>query len=65
MFATLAIVALGLPACPEGGSKPAVKRECSKAFEQCQLEPGLLGVCGEAPCTADQTPPCLRCMSQH
>lgn len=60
-------VIFGLSGCPEPIKPPADKSGavCSKQFQQCQLQPGVLGVCGEAPCKSGQAPPCLRCMAQH
>ena len=51
-------------ACPEPKGT-AVKAECSKAYEQCVLSSGVLGVCNPVDCAANQPPPCLVCRSQH
>jgi hypothetical protein len=61
-----------LTGCPEtsgarnSSSKPQPK-SCTKAYEQCELGPGLLGVCDIVDCAdADAAPgSCLRCRSQH
>lgn len=56
-----------LTGCPPGerGSTPQRDVECRKAYEQCRLPEGPLGVCNEAPCEPGQTPPCMKCLSQH
>ena len=51
-------------ACPDTQTAgPAAK--CSKAYEQCNLALGLLGVCDPVDCTDGQTAPCLVCRPQH
>lgn len=52
--------------CPGAKKKnPVQATRCVKAYEQCQLPDGPLGVCNPAPCTSGQSPPCLECVSQH
>jgi len=51
-------------ACPDSQTTgPAAK--CSKAYEQCTLAQGLLGVCDPVDCSDGQTAPCLVCRPQH
>ena len=65
--ALLATVALA--GCPEShGSRNREKappKGCTKAYEQCELGPGLLGVCDRVDCPPGTPEPCLRCRSQH
>lgn len=51
----------GCPDVREG----APRAQCVKAYDQCTLSTGVLGVCDAVACAADQTPPCLVCRSQH
>ena len=60
LFASLAL----LSACPEPKG-PAVRARCGKAYEQCLLSGGVLGVCDPVDCAPNQTPPCFVCRSQH
>ena len=55
---------LGLGACPEtrSGHAPAA---CARAYDQCELKTGVLGVCDVVECSVAQPPPCLVCRSQH
>lgn len=50
--------------CPSGSSRPPSKA-CEKAYEQCVLPSGVLGVCDIATCQPGQPEPCLVCRSQH
>lgn len=69
LSARLVLAMLALSAavgCPERREKEqAVPTKCTSAFAQCQLPEGPLGVCNEVQCKAGQTPPCLKCFSQH
>jgi hypothetical protein len=40
-------------------------KACTKAYEQCVLPTGVLGVCNPVDCTEGQPAPCLVCRSQH
>jgi hypothetical protein len=62
-FACLASIATAL-GCPEPKGA-TVQAHCSKAYEQCVLSSGVLGVCNPVECSANQTEPCLVCRSQH
>jgi len=42
-----------------------VPRACTKAYDQCTLPSGVLGVCNVIDCAAGQAGPCLVCRSQH
>jgi hypothetical protein len=56
--------ALALPACgdvKQGGQA----KTCVKAYEQCVLPSGVLGVCNPVDCAQGQPEPCLICRSQH
>ncbi len=55
--------ALMLMAC--GDIKPAAPKACTKAYEQCTMPSGVLGVCDTVECAAGQSEPCLVCRSQH
>jgi hypothetical protein len=55
---------LMLGGCPEVRDGAPAGR-CVKAYEQCTLRTGVLGVCDTVTCPQDQTPPCLVCRSQH
>jgi hypothetical protein len=57
---TLAILLAG---CPE--LKSSAPGSCSKAYEQCTLDSGVLGVCDSVACSAGESEPCLVCRSQH
>jgi hypothetical protein len=59
----LFINALMLVAC--GDIKPAAPKVCTKAYEQCTMPSGVLGVCDTTDCAAGQSAPCLVCRSQH
>lgn len=52
-------------ACPSGSNHSPPPTQCVKSYEQCKLPSGPLGVCHEAPCAQGETPPCLKCISQH
>lgn len=52
---------IGCPELKQGGPSQV----CAKAYEQCTLKPGVLGVCDTVPCAEGATPPCLICRSQH
>lgn len=56
----LQALAFSLLAC--GDIKPAAPKECTKAYEQCTMASGVLGVCDTVDCAAGQ---CLVCRSQH
>ena len=57
-------VALALAAC--GDIKQAgPAKTCAKAYEQCVLPSGVLGVCNTVDCAPGQPEPCLICRSQH
>jgi hypothetical protein len=53
-----------LGGCPEIRDG-APQMRCVKAYDKCTLSSGVLGVCDTVACSADQTPPCLECRSQH
>lgn len=53
-----------LAGCPDV-RRGAPQAQCVKAYDQCTLTSGVLGVCDVVACAADQTPPCLACRSQH
>lgn len=63
LLGTLLFTVLCTTACP--GQKSGPPKPCRKAFEQCQLPDGPLGVCQEVSCAAGQIPPCFNCVSQH
>ncbi len=66
MIAVTLALSAAVVGCPGKKKKsPAQAARCAKAYEQCQLPDGPLGVCSPAPCTAGQSPPCLECLSQH
>ncbi len=44
---------------------PAPAKVCAKAYEQCVLSTGVIGVCNLVDCAANQSAPCLVCRSQH
>jgi hypothetical protein len=48
-----------------GDIKPAAPKACTKAYEQCTMPSGVLGVCDTIDCAAGQSGPCLVCRSQH
>lgn len=48
-----------------GDIKPAAPKTCAKAYEQCTMPSGVLGVCDPVDCAAGQAAPCLVCRSQH
>jgi hypothetical protein len=48
-----------------GDIKPAAPKACTKAYEQCTMPSGVLGVCDTVDCAAGQSGPCLVCRSQH
>jgi hypothetical protein len=50
--------------CPEP-SRAHTTAKCTKAYEQCTLAEGLLGVCDPIECSDGQSPPCFVCRSQH
>jgi hypothetical protein len=50
--------------CPDA-SPARPKDQCSKAYEQCALADGLLGVCDPVDCSAGQSAPCFVCRPQH
>jgi len=52
-----------LCACPE--LKSSAPKGCTKAYEQCTLATGVLGVCDTVACAEGQPEPCLVCRSQH
>lgn len=64
MTRALLFLGLLLSGCPEIESG-APKAVCEKAYEQCSLPSGALGVCDVAVCPEGKTPPCLVCRSQH
>ena len=60
----VALLILGLvSAC--GDIKPAAPRQCTKAYEQCTMPSGVLGVCDPVDCPAGKAAPCFTCRSQH
>jgi hypothetical protein len=52
-------------ACPGMEAAKPKPKICQTVSEQCQLEGGQLGVCGESTCEPGQQKPCLKCISQH
>jgi hypothetical protein len=58
-----------LVACPRNERHSSESSEqqlpCLAAYAQCKMPDGPLGVCNEVPCSENQRPPCLRCISQH
>jgi hypothetical protein len=62
--ARLVLLTVFLSACPDGGTGAAPKA-CTKAYDQCTLPTGVLGVCDTVECTEGQPGPCLVCRSQH
>jgi hypothetical protein len=67
LIASIASIALTLAAgCPEP-SRARPNAKCSKAYEQCNLAQGLLGVCDPVECNGNdgQPPPCFICRPQH
>jgi hypothetical protein len=48
-----------------GDIKPAAPKACTKAYEQCTMPSGVLGVCDTVDCAPGQSEPCLVCRSQH
>jgi hypothetical protein len=67
MLRLLSICVLVLTGCPERSGVPSSTEpaKCIKRGSQCELAPGALGVCNDAPCPAGREPPCLACTSQH
>jgi hypothetical protein len=62
----LAAVSLATLAACQGMKSPPPVEVCTKVGEQCRLpQQGPLGVCNSVDCAPGQTPPCLRCASQH
>jgi hypothetical protein len=64
------LASAALMGCPEArgsrnsqGKAPA--KGCTKAYEQCELGTGVLGVCDVVDCAPGAPEPCLRCRSQH
>jgi hypothetical protein len=53
-----------LSACPETQTGSAPKT-CTRAYDKCEQQNGVLGVCDVVECTEGQAPPCLTCRSQH
>jgi hypothetical protein len=53
-----------LAACGDIKQGP-VPKACSKAYDQCTMPSGVLGVCNIVDCAAGQAEPCLVCRSQH
>ena len=60
----LAALALLTSACPDRVAPPTLA-SCGKAYEQCTLGQGVLGVCDPVDCQPDQTAPCFVCRPQH
>jgi len=54
-----------LGACPDASSSNVVQASCTKAYAQCVLPSGVLGVCDPVACAPEQAAPCLVCRSQH
>jgi hypothetical protein len=52
-----------LAACRDIG--PAAPKICSKAYAQCTMPSGVLGVCNVVDCKPGEAEPCLGCRSQH
>ena len=63
-FPMTLLVLVMLCGCPEV-RQGAPGARCVKAYDQCTLSTGVLGVCDTVSCAADQAPPCLVCRSQH
>jgi hypothetical protein len=64
------LLLLLLSACPEAkaprdGHSGTPAKGCSKAYEKCELAPGLLGICDVVDCAPGAPEPCLQCRSQH
>lgn len=59
----LALLLTPLLGCPE--LEDAAPKRCSKAYEQCTLSSGVLGVCDTVSCPEGASGPCLVCRSQH
>jgi hypothetical protein len=45
--------------------RTAPSKACTKAYEQCVMPTGVLGVCNLVDCAEGQPAPCLVCRSQH
>jgi hypothetical protein len=60
---SLLMMTAALVGCPE--LKSTAPRGCTKAYDQCTLDSGVLGVCDVATCAQGGTEPCLVCRSQH
>jgi hypothetical protein len=58
----LSIAAAVLLGCGDIKRPPKV---CTKAYEQCVLPSGVLGVCNIEECPPGRPTPCLSCRSQH
>jgi hypothetical protein len=70
IFIRALIASAALAGCPDAASTrnssgPAHPKGCTKAYEQCELGAGLLGVCDVVDCPPGAAEPCLRCRSQH
>lgn len=48
-----------------GDIKPAAPKKCAKAYEQCAMPSGVLGVCDPVECKAGEAGTCFVCRSQH
>jgi hypothetical protein len=61
----LALLALGLVACPPSGDddKPSKPRTCTKFGETCDFAPGKLGTCVQRENCSQGN--CFVCQSQH
>ena len=53
-----------LAACGDIKHGP-VPKACTKAYDQCTMPSGVLGVCNVVDCAPGQAEPCLVCRSQH
>lgn len=54
-----------LSACPERASRRPTPKGCTTAYEKCELESGVLGICDVVDCPPGAPEPCLQCRSQH
>jgi len=64
LLALISAALLGATAC-EKDPTAQPSETCTKVADQCKLPGGPLGVCNMVTCKPGETPPCLRCVSQH
>lgn len=70
LWGALLVCALTSIGCPprergSGSEREAAEPGCSKAYSQCKLPQGNLGVCNPRECGAGEHAPCFSCLSQH